>query len=284
MGLGKITRLRRIFGHPSGRLFSVAVDHFINHGDALPPGLRRIKGTLAAIVAGRPDALTMHKGVAESLWGPYAGHVPLILQTIIARPDDSAWERVTAVDEAVRLGADAVAAAAFIRGSSEGAHLRAVANVVREARLFDLPVVCHIYPRVIGQDGAVTASVSLAPEDIAWAVRCALELGADVIKTPYCGEVAAFQDIVSECPRPIVIAGGPQTPTLLHALAMTRDAARAGAKGATVGRNVWGSPHVTGAVRAFRAVVHQGCDPERALEAAGLAVGPRPLQDTAATT
>ena len=72
MNTGKLVRLNRIFSHPSGRLCSVAVDHFIGYGQGLPDGLRHIKTTLAAIVAGQPDAVTMHKGIAASAWGPLA--------------------------------------------------------------------------------------------------------------------------------------------------------------------------------------------------------------------
>jgi fructose-bisphosphate aldolase, class I len=147
MGIGKTIRLNRIFSHPSGRLFSVAVDHFIGYGHGLPAGLRDIRPTMDAIAAGKPDAVTMMKGMATSAWAPYAGKIPLILQSTIGRPDDSAYEQLLTPEEALYLGADAIAVAAFVRGSSEARNLRVVADCVREAHRFDLPVICHIYPR-----------------------------------------------------------------------------------------------------------------------------------------
>ena len=42
MNVGKLVRMNRIFSHSSGRLCSVAVDHFIGYGHGLPDGLRRI--------------------------------------------------------------------------------------------------------------------------------------------------------------------------------------------------------------------------------------------------
>lgn len=275
MGLGKAIRLQRLFGDPSGRLCSVAVDHYINYPVGVPRGLRNIRETLTAVVAGRPDAVTMHKGVAAAVWGQHAGRVPLIIQSMAGRPDDTACEVMAHADEAVRLGADAIATAAFIRGRTEAEHLRLVADLVREAEPYDLPVILHIYPRRFcdddsGQGFAAGAAISLEPEDIDWAVHCGLEVGADVIKTPYCGDLAAFGDITSACPRPVVIAGGPQTPTLRDALAMTGDAMAAGARGATIGRNVWGSSRITNTVIAFKAVVHDGASPDEALALAGL--------------
>lgn len=263
MSLGKLVRLNRLFSHPSGRLCSVAVDHFIGYSHGLPPGLRRIKPTLAAIVAGRPDAVTMHKGIAASAWPPYAGLVPLVVQSSAARPDDAAREQVATPEDAVRLGADAFAVAAFVRGPTEGASLRVVADCVREASRFEIPVICHIYPRE-----ATTGKILYTPEDIAWAVRCAVEVGADVVKVPYCGEVQAYGQIVADSPVPVVAAGGPQSGSLLAALEMIAQVVRSGALGATIGRNIWGCERMTAALRAFKAVIHDGSSAVEALAAA----------------
>ena len=40
MNTGKLVRLNRIFAHNSGRLCSVAVDHFTIYQDGLPEGLK----------------------------------------------------------------------------------------------------------------------------------------------------------------------------------------------------------------------------------------------------
>ncbi len=267
MNTGKLTRLNRLFGHPSGRLCAVAVDHFIGYGEGLPRGLRCIRETLAAIVAARPDAVTLHKGIAASVWAPYAGRVPLILQSTAARPDDSACEQIATVEEAVRLGANAFAVTAFLRGPTEAAHLRTVAECVREAARFEIPVICHAYPRLFN-DGV--AHISYAAEDIAWAAHCAAEVGADVVKVPYCGDVSAFAQIVAECPVPLVVAGGPQTAAPEEALSMMAEVVRSGARGAAIGRNVWGFAQITAMVYAFKAVIHEGKAPEEALRIAGL--------------
>jgi len=268
MGIGKNVRLGRLFAHPSGRLCSVAVDHFINYTKGrLPDGLRPIGRVLAAIVEGRPDAVTMHRGIAEHAWGPHAGKVPFILQLSVLQPDDSFAPEVMAdPDDAVRMGADAIAVVGFVRGTTEARYLRGIADCVKAAARYDLPVIVHIYPRRFGAE----VSISYEPEDIAWAVRCAVECGPDVVKVPYCNDVAAYRQIVAECPVPVVAAGGPKTGTLSEALGMLADVVRSGARGATVGRNIWGFEKVTAAVRALRAVLHDGKNAAEALAAAGL--------------
>jgi class I fructose-bisphosphate aldolase len=268
MGLGKRIRLNRLFAHSSGRLCSVAVDHFIGYQDGLPQGLRDVPAALEAIVAGGPDAVTMHKGVALSCWGRYAGRVPLIIQSIIGRPDDSADEHIAEPEDALRLGAEAFATCAFVRGATEASHLRRVADSVRQAEAYDLPVILHIYPRRWPQGGKV--QISFEPEDIAWCVRCGLEIGVDVIKVPFCGDVSAHGQIVRSCPVPIVAAGGPKTETLTDALGMAADVIASGARGMTIGRNIWGCPQVTEAVRAFKRVIHDRLTPAQAIEAVGI--------------
>lgn len=259
MGLGKKVRLNRLFAHPSGNLFSVAIDHFPIYSMGLPPGLRHIGKTLDAIMEARPDAVTMHKGLALALWPKYAGQIPFIMQSSNAIPDDSAMEQLATVEDAARLGADALAVVGYVHGKTEAAYLRTVANCVRDGEKQEIPVICHVYPRDANN------VVIYTPEDIAWAVRCILEVGVDVIKVPYCGDPVAHAQIVADCPLPIVAAGGPKTSTMREALEVLRQAVNAGVKGGTVGRNIWGSEDIGGSVRAYKAVIHDGLDVDTAL-------------------
>lgn len=266
MDVGKQVRLNRIFSHPSGRLCSIAVDHFIGYPEDLPAGLRHMRATLEAVVAGQPDAVTMHKGIAKSAWLPFAGKLPFIVQSMICRPDDTAYELVVTPEEAIRLGADGAAVVAYVHGKTEAFYLRSVADYVREAARFDLPIFCHIYAR----DRQDLSRISFEPEDVAWAVHCAVETGVDIVKVPYCGDVEAYAQIIADSPMPVVAAGGPKQESLEAALTMMGDVVRSGARGATIGRNVWGFPQITEAVRAFKAVIHDGKPAREALQIAGL--------------
>jgi class I fructose-bisphosphate aldolase len=261
MGLGKQVRLRRIFSHPSGRLCSVAVDHFMIYNEGMPPGLRQMRQTLAAVMDGKPDAVTLHKGIAAALWGDYAGQVPLIIQSSGVRPDDSSLEDMATIDESLWLGADAVAVVVFVRGKTEAIHLRRLAGYVRESAAAEMPVICHVYPR-----NPDTLQVIYTPEDIAWGVRCAVEVGADVVKTPYCGDPVAHRQIAEECPVSLVAAGGPKTATLRDALQMMSDVVSCGVLGATIGRNIWGDADITGALKAFKSIIHDEADADTALK------------------
>jgi class I fructose-bisphosphate aldolase len=268
MSLGKTVRLNRLFSHPSSRLCSVAVDHWFGYrsqGAAID--LVDLPRTLASLMPAGPSAVTMSKGAAMSCWERYAGQVPLILQAGCFTPDDRVIETTTGPEECMRLGADAIAIAIGVRGPNEGKFLRMLSDGVTAAARYDLPVVAHIYPRdFVGG----TAKINFRPEEIEWAVRCGIECGADVIKVGYTGDVASFRQIVAACPVPMVAAGGPKAATLGAALADMAAAVQAGARGATIGRNVWGQPKPTEALRAFKAVILDGATPAEALAANGL--------------
>jgi class I fructose-bisphosphate aldolase len=261
MGIGKQIRLNRLFSHPSGRLCSVAIDHFPIYQEGLPPGLRHPAKSIAAIMAGQPDAITLHKGLLTGLWAPYAGRVPVILQCSATKADDSGFMTIATPEEAIRLGADAMAVVAYVYGDTEAKYLNAIADTVREANRFDLPVICHVYPR----DKSDKARVLYTPEDIAWAVHCIVEMGADVIKAPFCGDIQAHAQIVADCPVPLVVAGGPKTATLAEGLKTMADAVTSGVRGATIGRNIWGNEDITGALLAFKAIIHEAKTPQEVL-------------------
>ena len=51
---------------------------------------------------------------------------------------------------------------------------------------------------------------------------------------------------------------------------MMSEVVQSGARGATIGRNVWGIAQITKAVHAFKAVIHAGKTPREALRMADL--------------
>jgi fructose-bisphosphate aldolase, class I len=263
MDLGKTVRIQRIFSHPSGRLCSVAVDHFIGYQKGLPQGLTHMADAVAKLMAARPDAVTMLKGVAKSIWPAYAGRTPFILSTVAFTPDDGVLEQFATPREALQLGADAIAVAIGVRGPNEGRYLKLLNSIVEEADRISLPVFSHIYPR----DFSGVPRIVHDPENIMWAVRCGIECGADVIKVPYTGDVASYRDIVASSPVPVVAAGGPKANRLEDALQMASQVVAAGARGAVIGRNIWGESDPTRALRAFKAVIHDNVAPDKALKA-----------------
>jgi fructose-bisphosphate aldolase, class I len=265
MSLGTKVRLARLFSHPSGKLFGGAVDHFVGYGDVRKGGLADLPGALARVMVGKPDYVSIQPGTARHLWPQYAGKASLVIQAGCFTPDDRISELIATPEDAVRAGADALAVAIPVRGATEGKYIRWLTDSVNAAARYGMPVVAHIYPR----DFTDGAKIVFTPDEIAYAARIGYESGVDVIKIGYTGDFESFRETVRTCPVPVVIAGGPKTDTLLGALQQTADAIRAGARGAVVGRNLWGHGDPEKAALAFRGVIHDGLSAQDALAKAG---------------
>jgi putative autoinducer-2 (AI-2) aldolase len=93
--------------------------------------------------------------------------------------------------------------------------------------------------------------------------RIAAELGARVVKTYWCKD---FDKVVSGCPVPVVIAGGPKCETELEVMEFVYDGMQKGAVGINLGRNVWQNPHPVAMIRALRSIIHENYTAKEAWE------------------
>lgn len=109
--IGKEIRLKRLMPTEDGKYFGLTVDHAMGRG--VMKGLDTIDDTIAKMVAGGPNAITMHKGIAEHCFAPYAGKTCLVLKlTTFGVYHYESDVQVASVEEAIAMGADAVSWAA----------------------------------------------------------------------------------------------------------------------------------------------------------------------------
>lgn len=259
--LGKDVRLRRLLNKESGRLLAIALDHAIAWG--VIEGIEDIQATLDTVAASEPDAITLHKGIAERCMGKWAGHQPFILKCSSFSPFHVNYDTYTAaVEEALRLGADAVALGVTIGGKEQPELLSNLALFTEKAADYGLPVVTHIYPK--GE--LISPDQRFSYKNIAYAARTAAELGVDIVKTYYTGDPESYRRVIDACPARVVVSGGPRLDNLEDVLQMTRDAVDAGAAGITYGRNVWQRGDAGLVIKALKAIIHKGADVKEALE------------------
>jgi fructose-bisphosphate aldolase/2-amino-3,7-dideoxy-D-threo-hept-6-ulosonate synthase len=137
------------------------------------------------------------------------------------------------VEEALRLGADGVSLHINVGGKEEPEMLEQLGRTADECHKWNMPLLAMMYPR--GEN----IKNPHDPEIVAHVARIGAELGADIVKTLYTGDIDSFTKIVKSTPVPVVIAGGPKAKTDEDVLQMTEDAMKAGAKGVTYGRNIF---------------------------------------------
>jgi DhnA family fructose-bisphosphate aldolase class Ia len=167
------------------------------------------------------------------------------------------------IDEAVRLGADAVAVGCTLCGEHQAELLAQLGRVTGEAERAGMPTVTHIYPKGAGPEA------QYSEEFVTYAARAASELNVDIVKTFYTGDPASYRRVVKACNSALVVSGGPKLPSMRDMFRMTFDAMAAGARGVTYGRNVWQSEDPVRVVRALKHIIHEGGTVDEAMEIAG---------------
>lgn len=140
---------------------------------------------------------------------------------------------ITTVEEAVRLGVDAVKMLfPWNVSNTERAELcERVGKVVSACDAWDIPLVLE--PVLIGAPR--TEEVIAEEEQVA---RIAYDLGAHIIKIAFPGEERTRR-LVDELKVPLVIAGGPLSGEPADTVDAVAQTIRAGARGVIVGRNIW---------------------------------------------
>jgi class I fructose-bisphosphate aldolase len=250
-------RLNRIF-RPSGRALIVAMDHGLLDGPC--PGLEKPAEIITKIVAGGADAVLTSYGIARQFARQLA---PLGL---ILRVDGWATSlgQVAGlgalfyqIEDALRLGADAVALNGFPGTPQESATLENIARTAGQAHSWGLPVMAEMVP-----GGFDSPPEWRTVGNIALAVRVAAELGADFVKTPY---VAGFQRVIDTCYVPVVILGGAKRGNERAMLADIKAAVDAGAAGVAIGRNIFQADDPAAMTAAVAAILHEGATVEQAL-------------------
>ena len=263
--LGKEVRMSRLVNPKSNKMMAITVDHAISRGIAPMTGLHHIQDTIDKIILGRPDALTLTKGIAEHCMYKNAGKVSMLMKISSYSPVSPTNDNVFGtVDEAIRMGADAVSMGAMTLGDFQGEQFEAIGRISEECMRKGMPLIGHIYPK--GE--SVPVEGRTAWENIAYSVRSACELGMDIVKTTYTGDPDSMAKVVSCVPSSfrIVIQGGDACKTLDDYLNMTRDAMDCGVGGVTMGRFVWDYKDVTALVIALRYIIHEGYSVKEAKE------------------
>lgn len=256
---GKGIRSQRIRDPASGRYVIVPLDHGVSSGPL--PGIERPLETISAVAEGGATSVVVHKGLMPLIAGtlPDIGTIVHLSASTSRGRDPNAKVIVGAVEDALRLGADAVSIHVNIGSDTEGDQLTDLGMVSSECLTWGLPLLAMVYPR--GKDIPDPYDVDL----VRHCARLGAELGADIVKTNYTGSPETFAEVVRSCPVPVVIAGGERMDSDLEVLRVVDGAMRAGAKGISIGRNIWQHPDPGRMSMAVAAMVTRGASVEEAL-------------------
>ncbi|WP_045215656.1 2-amino-3,7-dideoxy-D-threo-hept-6-ulosonate synthase [Desulfonatronovibrio magnus] len=261
MHLGKKLRLERIFNRNTGRTIIVPLDHGVTVGPI--SGLVDLRDTVGKIAEGGANAVVMHKGLARCGHRGEGSDVGLILHLSASTsisPYPNAKTLVGSVEDAIKLGADAVSVHVNLGDESERDMLRDMGMIASRASDWGMPLLAMVYARGPKVKDEYDVDV------VAHCARVGEELGADVVKVPYTGDMDTFTKVVEACCIPVVIAGGPKLENGRDLVQMVYDAVASGGAGLSIGRNIFQHDNPSLLIKTLNQVVHNDLEIEDAME------------------
>ena len=189
LSTGKRTRLHRLMyehGPANGTLMMLPIDQGLEHGpiDFFDnPEAIDTDWIYRLAVAGNFSGIALHIGLAEKYQQKYAGRVPLLLKVngkTNFPPDDDAFSPLTSsVEDAIRLGADAVGYTLYVGSPAQDARHRAVQRSAPRVR-----PIRHAAGRLglSARFGGQSQRRDRSLYAVDYAARVACEIGCDIVK------------------------------------------------------------------------------------------------------
>ncbi len=251
--IGKKIRMERIINRDSGKMVIVPMDHGVTIGPI--EGLINMQETIHAVALGGANAIVIHKGLVEAGHRQSGKDIGLIIHlsgSTRMAPDPNCKTIVCTVEEAIKLGADAISIHVNLGAEDERSMLKDLGRIAKEAMEWGMPLLAMMYTRGPKAENEY---------DVKWvkhAARVGAELGADMIKVVYTGSPESFREVVEGCFVPVVIAGGEKMENDQDILNMVKGAMEAGGAGVSIGRNVFQHKDPIRIVQTLCKIVHNG--------------------------
>ncbi len=247
-----------------GRAIFLAYDQGIEHGPTDFNDLNVNPEYIMKIAyKGKFNAVVFQKGIAEKY---YNGKVPLILKlngkTNLVKGEPISTQ-VCSVEEAIKIGADAVGYTIYIGSEHEKEMFSEFGKIEEKAHSAGLPVIAWIYPRGKSVKNETSA------DNMAYSARVGLELGADIIKIKYNGNKKDLSWAVKSAGKSkVVIAGGVKKGEK-KLIRDTYDIVNSGAAGLAIGRNIWQNKNPFKITEALKKIIFEDKEPENVFEVLG---------------
>lgn len=265
--VGKAMRLKRVID-PAGVSVICALDHGMTSPTFLEP-LADISARTAEAVAGGANVIMMSKGmirVAESAFSPTTSLA--LLLSASGSPGGARPEivQIAEVEEALTLGADCVVLFTALGGETEPQMIDILAGVGRECAALGMPFIAEAeFPTTYATVEELKQQYGF--EYLRRDVRLCAELGADIVKTNWPGDVESFRKLVEAANGiPVVLAGGSRLDDM-ELLTRMEHAMAAGAIGCSVGRNIFMHEKPEAITRALARVIRERWTADKAHEA-----------------
>jgi DhnA family fructose-bisphosphate aldolase class Ia len=263
--VGKSMRMKRVIDS-AGVSVICALDHGMTSPQFLEP-LADIETRTTEAVAGGANVIMMSKGmirVAEPAFGPTTSLALLLSASANPERGEPEVVQIAEVEEASRLGADAVVLFTALSGQSEPGMIRTLAAVGRACESLGIPFIAEAeFPTTYASVDELKNRYGF--EYLRRNVRLCGELGADIVKTNWPGDEASFGKLIDAANGiPVVLAGGSRLEDA-ELLSRMESAMSVGAIGCSVGRNIFMHRAPEAITRALSRVIRERWTAEKAM-------------------
>ncbi len=254
MLIGKRVRLERVSDRNTKKTIIVP----LTHGARMGPieGIRDVQNVIDVVSLAGANAIVLNKGIIHRAHRGRGRDIGLVIH-LTGGGRDSHKVVVCSVEEAVRVGADAVRARLIVGGEYESLMLETLGSISKAAMDWGMPLLVTV--QLLSEDEGFE-------EALARGARTAAELGADIISIPHPGSEEALRTILESTPAPVIIKGGEKVDRPREILQLVYSAIHAGAHGVSVGRNVFQHEKPGNMVKAISSIVHHAYTVDRAME------------------
>lgn len=200
--------------------------------------------------------IAVQKGIAEKYYQRGVYKTPLVVKlnakTAYHKGEELFSPQNCSVEEAINLGAAGVGYTIYVGSEREQESFAEFSKIQEEAHAAGLPVIMWAYPR-----GKHIGEAEHSRENLAYAARIALELGADMVKLAYSGDTESMKWVVQSAGKVKVLVVGGSKADEAMVLAKTREILAAGAVGWAMGRNIWQAEDPVGIARRISEVLYR---------------------------
>lgn len=259
---GKKIRLNRLIQKETNTCIIFAIDHGLT-SPTLLKGIVNTRERVKQAIRGGANVLMMSRGFAKQVVDEYKRDTSLALMlsaSAAGHPKAASGSIITpigSVEEALRIGADAVVVFVALQGDNEVEMISYVSEVGEACELMGMPFIAEAeYPTTYSAKDT-SSFQKYGVEYLKRNVRLCTELGADIIKTNWSGDTESFAEIIEAANLPVVVAGGPIT-TDEDLLTRMEKAKQAGAIGCSVGRNIFEHKNPEAITRAISQIFRGG--------------------------
>jgi DhnA family fructose-bisphosphate aldolase class Ia len=238
--LGKAIRLKRLIQEETNTCIIFAIDHGMTSPTFLRE-LERTKEITGEVIAGGAHVIMLSQGFAPKVVEVFQRDTSLALMLTASAPRSPRQPiqtPVASVEEALRLGADAVVVFVALQGQSDPEMITYTSKIGMDCDKLGMPLIAEAeFPTTYQTVEDLAKSYGV--DYLLYNARLCAELGADIIKVNWSGSQETFADLVrAVAPVPVVLAGGSRLSDeeLLQRMQLTVEV---GTIGCSVGRNIF---------------------------------------------